>query len=92
MAHYGIPQFHETFPDKYPQDWRKLTREIPDSFVRKFAEWCTEHGVKGKYSMVPYPACVGWLDRFLPGWTERELHESLKTRTGNDHAKLGYPS
>ncbi|MBN1789124.1 MAG: twin-arginine translocation signal domain-containing protein [Bacteroidales bacterium] len=78
MAHFGIPQFHEVFPDQYPQDWRKLPREIPDAFVREFGEWCIDQGVKGKYSMVPYPACTGWLHRFIPGWTKRELEDSLK--------------
>lgn len=43
------------------------------SFVRKFGEWCAENGVKGKYSIVPYPACVGRLDREVPGWFRREL-------------------
>lgn len=78
MAHFGIPQFHEVFPDRYPQPWRTLPREIPDSFVREFGQWCRDHGVKGKYSIVPYPACVGWMDRFLPGWSRQELGESLK--------------
>ena len=77
MAYYGIPQFKEVFPKKYLQDWRKLPREIPDSFVRKFIGWCDDHGVKGKYSMVPYPACTGWLHRFIPGWTKKELADSL---------------
>jgi hypothetical protein len=77
LAHYGIPQFAEVYPDRYLQDWRKLPREIPDSFVLKFAEWCHDHGVKGKYSIVPYPACVGWVDRRMPGWSYRELKESL---------------
>jgi len=78
MAHYAIPQFHEAFPENYQQDWRSLPREIPDAFVRTFGEWCHEHGVKGKYSIVPYPACVGWLDRTLPGWSQRELADSLE--------------
>lgn len=77
LAHFGIPHFAEAFPNNYKQDWRKLPREIPDSFVRKFGQWCHEHGVKGKYSIVPYPACVGWLDRDLPGWSKKELDESL---------------
>jgi len=77
LAHFGIPHFAEAFPDNYKQDWRKLPREIPDSFVRKFAQWCHEQGIKGKYSIVPYPACVGWLDRDLPGWSKKELDESL---------------
>ena len=77
LAHFAIPAFHEVFPDRYPQDWRALPREIPDTFVREFGEWCHAHGVKGKYSLVPYPACVGWLDRELPGWSKRELEASL---------------
>lgn len=77
MAHFGIPQFGEVFPDQYKQDWRRLPREIPDTFVREFGEWCLESGVKGKYSIVPFPACTGWVSRFIPGWTERELKNSL---------------
>ena len=77
MAHFGIPQFGEVFPDQYKQDWRKLPREIPDSFVREFGEWSKENGVKGKYSIVPFPACTGWVSRFIPGWTEKELKNSL---------------
>jgi hypothetical protein len=53
-------------------------RDSPDSFVREFGEWCAAQGVKGKYSVVPYPACVGWLDRELPGWSRRELLDSLR--------------
>lgn len=78
LAYFGIPQFHQTFPDNYPQPWRDLPHEIPDSFVRKFAEWCRDHGIKGKYSVVPYPACTGWVDRFIPGWSQQELKDSLK--------------
>jgi hypothetical protein len=77
MAHFGIPQFAEVFPDNYKQDWRRLPREIPDSFVRLFGEWAHENGVKGKYSIVPYPACTGWVSRFIPGWTKKELDDSL---------------
>ena len=77
MAHFGIPQFAEVFPEQYKQDWKKLPREIPDSFVREFGEWSLENGVKGKYSVVPYPACTGWVNRFIPGWTKTELQQSL---------------
>ncbi len=78
MAYFGIPQFAEVFPHQYLQDWRKLPREIPDDFVREFRDWCGENGVKGKYSMVPFPACTGWLHRFIPGWSKADLEESLK--------------
>jgi hypothetical protein len=78
MAHFGIPHFATAWPERYKQDWKSLPREIPDSFVRKFGQWCHEHEIKGKYSIVPYPACVGWLDRCLPGWSQKELDDSLK--------------
>jgi hypothetical protein len=75
-----MPQFDEAHAHKNPvyhQPWRQWPHEIPDSFVRKFGEWCAEHGVKGKYSIVPFPACVGRVDRELPGWTRAELTASL---------------
>lgn len=54
-----------------------MPAEIPDSFVRRFAEWAQREGVRGKWSVVPFPACVGRLDRELPGWTPREVSDSL---------------
>src|SRR5215207_2747817 len=78
LAHFCIPHFAEVFPGRYKQDWKKLPREIPDAFVREFGEWCAERGIKGKYSCIPYPACVGWIDRDMPGWSKRELRDSLK--------------
>lgn len=79
LAHFGMPQFAEVWPERedYKKPWQKTPREIPDAFVRKFGQWCHEHGVKGKFTVVPYPACVGWLDRFMPGWSHRELADSL---------------
>jgi hypothetical protein len=78
LAHFCIPHFAEVFPDRYKQRWQDLPREIPDSFVREFGEWCAERGVRGKYSIVPYPACVGWMDRDVPGWSKRQLDDSIK--------------
>lgn len=79
MGHYCTPQFAQAWPDRaeYQKPWQSWPREIPDSFVREFGEWCAVNGVKGKYSLVPYPACVGWLDRELPGWTRGQLESSL---------------
>ncbi|RYD71122.1 MAG: hypothetical protein EOP84_25450, partial [Verrucomicrobiaceae bacterium] len=81
LNRFAMPQFDTAFAganNAYHKPWREWPIEIPDSFVRKFGEWSAEHGVKGKYSMVPFPACVGRLDRVLPGWTARELSESLE--------------
>jgi hypothetical protein len=77
LAHFAIPQFAQVFPDRYRQPWKTLPREIPDAFVLQFIDWCKEHGVKGKYSVVPYPACVGWIDGEMPGWPKDELRASL---------------
>ena len=81
LNRYAVPQFahvqgrlshHAQLP------WREWPVEIPDSFVRKFGEWAQQTGVKGKYSIVPYPACVGRLDRMIPGWTQKELEDSIE--------------
>ena len=79
MGHYCMPQFAAAWPDRreYKKPWQTWPREIPDSFVREFGEWCAGQGVKGKYSIVPYPACVGWVDRELPGWSRKQLQDSL---------------
>lgn len=80
MGHFCMPQFAEAWPNRevYKKPWKTWPREIPDAFVREFGEWCAANGVKGKYSIVPYPACVGWLDRELPGWSRKELQQSLE--------------
>ncbi len=79
LNRFAMPQFAETFPQAkvYQRDWKSWPAEIPDAFVRKFGNWCTEKGIKGKYSIVPYPACVGRLDRVLPGWSAKELTASI---------------
>ncbi|MEM9586660.1 MAG: hypothetical protein AAGA03_05215 [Planctomycetota bacterium] len=80
MGHFCTPQFAAAYPKRaiYQRPWRAWPREIPDSFVREFGTWCAEQGVKGKYSVVPNPACVGWIDRLLPGWSRQQLQDSLK--------------
>ena len=80
MGKFCMPQFATALPDRdeYKKPWRDWPSEIPDSFVREFGTWCAEHDVRGKYSIVPYPACVGWLDRELPGWSRKQLQESLQ--------------
>lgn len=81
LNRFAMPQFNEAFGGgnaTYHRNWREWPVEIPDAFVRKFGEWCAGQGVKGKFSIVPYPACVGRLDRMLPGWTQGELRDSLE--------------
>ncbi len=78
LNRFAIPQFAAIWNYKrYEQDWRSMPLEIPDRFVRKFGEWCGEREIKGKYSVVPFPACVGRLDRTLPGWSRRDVDASI---------------
>lgn len=81
LNRFAMPQFNAAWGGKkqvYRRNWKSWPAEIPDDFVRKFGDWCGEHGVKGKYSIVPFPACVGRLDRELPGWSRREVRDSIK--------------
>ncbi|GMU23467.1 MAG: hypothetical protein AMXMBFR13_35450 [Phycisphaerae bacterium] len=80
LNRFAVPQFATAWGNgpKYRQPWRDWPVEIPDDFIRKFADFADEHGVKGKFSIVPYPACIGRLDRVLPGWTDQALDDSLK--------------
>lgn len=81
LNRFAMPQFDAAFEHAaavYHRNWREWPSEIPDAFVRKFGEWCAGEGVKGKYSIVPYPACVGRLDRGLPGWSPQDLENSLE--------------
>lgn len=80
MGRFCMPQFATAWPDRdeYKRPWQSWPAEIPDDFLRRFALWCAEHEVRGKFSMVPYPACVGWLDREIPGWSLQQLNDSLQ--------------
>ena len=92
MGRFCMPQFEAAWPTReiYRKPWKTWPAEIPDAFVREFGQWCAEHGVKGKYSIVPYPACVGWLDRELPGWSRRELAGKPAAGARVDGSQLGY--
>lgn len=53
--------------------------EIPESFARRFGEWCAEHGVKGKFSFVPMPGGLGTIDLGLPGFPKARLDSWVNT-------------
>src|SRR5688572_5654248 len=81
LNRFAMPQFDAAFAGANPayhKPWREWPVEIPDAFVRKFGEWANAHGVKGKYSVVPFPACVGRIDRIIPGWSHQELQQSIE--------------
>ena len=46
--------------------WEHVPVVHPEHFTREFAEYCLDHGVRGKFSVVPCPAGLGRIDQGLP--------------------------
>jgi len=89
LNHFWIKQRHawlERHP-AYPRrpewdgDINKLDRvpeTIPAAFVVKWGEWCRAQGIKGKFSMVPYPAGVARIDQGFPDYPRREYDDWMR--------------
>ena len=58
--------------------WEDVPVVHPESFTREFAEWCLEHGVRGKFSVVPCPAALGRIDEGLPMFSKAQQKSWLK--------------
>jgi hypothetical protein len=87
-AYYWIKQRHEWrmkhAPDSAPSGWEvhydklgSMPNTIPAAFAERWGQWCGEQGIKGKFSMVPFPAGVGRIDKGFPGFPESELRDWL---------------
>lgn len=74
-------------PKRWEGEAEKLARvppTIPAEFAARWADWCGEEGIQGKFSLVPYPAGVyrvnqGWAEAPVGEWDAwmRVYHESL---------------
>jgi hypothetical protein len=89
MAYYWIKEQHDWrvrhHPETKPSGWEvhydkldKMPKTIPAAFAQKWGEWCVEQGIRGKYSLVPYPAGVGRIDQGFPGFPSSELKDWLR--------------
>ena len=58
--------------------WQDVPVVHPESFVREFAEWCLEHSVRGKFSVVPCPAALGRIDEGLPLFSKAQQESWLR--------------
>lgn len=72
-------------PNTPPSGWEQqydivetMPRTIPADFAREWGEWCGEQGIRGKFSMIPFPAGVGRIDKGFEGFPERELADWLR--------------
>ena len=55
-----------------------MPNTIPAAHAARWGEWCGEQGIRGKFSLIPFPAGVGRKDRGFPGFPERDLAEWLR--------------
>ena len=58
-------------------DGRPLVSEVPNTFVRAFADTIHRFGIRGKYSVVPMPGCRGDIVNGIPGFPQSEIEEWL---------------
>jgi hypothetical protein len=88
-AYYWIQQRHDWRlrhePNSPPSGWEVhydklpvMPNAIPARFAEEWGQWCGEQGIRGKFSMVPFPAGVGRIDRGFPGFPPEELKEWLR--------------
>ena len=89
MAYYWIDRRHRSrvkhAPDSKPSGWEvhydkldQMPRAVPAAFAAEWGEWCGEQGIRGKFSMVPFPAGVGRIDKGFPGFPQREWKDWLR--------------
>ena len=69
----------------HPERWegnatqlKKMPPTIPADFAWEWAEWCWENGVKGKFSLIPYPAGMGRADEGFPDFPIHEYQSWLR--------------
>lgn len=63
--------------DTSERRWEDVPVVIPERFTREWAEWCAEHGVRGKFSVIPCPAGLGRIDEALPLFGRQQLESWL---------------
>lgn len=61
---------HQTDP-VYP-------RTIPLSFMEEWCRWVSQSGVRGDFTILPYPAGLGRVDKALEGYSREELREWMR--------------
>lgn len=65
--------------DGDPRQMHKVPPTIPADFAKKWGEWCGEQGIKGKFSLVPYPAGVARVDQGFAGFPPHEFAAWMNT-------------
>lgn len=89
LTYFWIHQRHawkaRHHPGVAPKTWegnasklQHIPPTIPADFAWEWAEWCWENGVKGKFSLIPFPAGVGRVDEGFPDFPLQEYQSWLR--------------
>ncbi len=54
-----------------------IVRDVPVAFAAELAEVLRRRGIKGKFSVLPYPAGLGSVAQGLPGYSQAEVERWL---------------
>lgn len=65
-------------PMFYQRAMRDYVEVVPNSFVHEFAEMVERTGMRGKFSLLPYPIGLGRIDQSLAGVSSADLTEFLE--------------
>lgn len=60
-------------------DGRPVAREVPVEFLHRFGELIARWGVRGKFSVLPYPAGLGPITEGWSGCDRRAMREWIET-------------
>jgi hypothetical protein len=78
LAHHR-PHAAPRASDGDPAKLGRVPQTIPADFAIKWGEWCGEQGIRGKFSMVPYPAGIGRIDQGFKEFPQHEHDRWLRT-------------
>lgn len=98
-AYYWIQQRHDWrlrhHPDSKPGGWEvhydkldRMPNRIPAAFAAEWGEWCGEQGIRGKFTMIPFPAGVARIDQGFPGFPKKEFSEWMRVTKKIIHANF----
>jgi hypothetical protein len=65
-----------------------ISENVDRAFVHEFASWVDSTDVKGKISVIPYPAGLGRVDQYLEGFPRTQVRDFVSTVKNNVSSKF----
>jgi len=79
MKDRGLPIATKGHFNELLSRWEEMEgcKIIPNTFWKKFIKWALKEGVKGKFTFLPCPAGLGYINDKVEGYTKEELSELI---------------